>query len=54
VLEHAKEKAMSEVINAGADPNSLVIFDIEDVSLTYMPGDATRICVKAAGRFSTS
>jgi N-methylhydantoinase A/oxoprolinase/acetone carboxylase beta subunit len=48
-LEHAKEKAKSEAINAGADPDSLVIVDIEDVPLAYMPGNATRIRVKAAG-----
>lgn len=51
-LEHAKEKAMSEAINAGADPDSLVIVDIEDVPLAYMPGNATRIRVKAAGNLA--
>ncbi|MFE0504287.1 hydantoinase/oxoprolinase N-terminal domain-containing protein [Peribacillus butanolivorans] len=51
-LEHAKEKAMTEAINAGADPDSLVIVDIEDVPLAYMPGNATRIRVKAAGNLA--
>jgi N-methylhydantoinase A/oxoprolinase/acetone carboxylase beta subunit len=37
-LELAKEKAMSEAIDAGADPDSLVTVDIEDVPLAYMPG----------------
>jgi N-methylhydantoinase A/oxoprolinase/acetone carboxylase beta subunit len=48
-LELAKEIAMTQAINAGADPKTLVIVDIEDVPLAYMPGNATRIRVKAAG-----
>lgn len=48
-LELAKEKAISEAVNAGADPDSIVIVDIEDIPLAYMPGNATRIRVKAAG-----
>ncbi|MDR4162484.1 hydantoinase/oxoprolinase family protein [Bacillus paranthracis] len=48
-LELAKSQAMSEAINAGADPENLVIVDIEDVPLAYLPGNATRIRVKAAG-----
>ncbi|MBM7599185.1 N-methylhydantoinase A/oxoprolinase/acetone carboxylase beta subunit [Virgibacillus halotolerans] len=48
-LELAKSQAMTEAINAGADPEDLVIVDVEDVPLAYMPGNATRIRVKAAG-----
>ncbi|MBP2076900.1 hydantoinase/oxoprolinase N-terminal domain-containing protein [Oceanobacillus polygoni] len=48
-LESAKSEAKAEAINAGADPNSLVIVDIEDVPLAYLPGNATRVRVKAAG-----
>ncbi|RXY99158.1 hydantoinase/oxoprolinase N-terminal domain-containing protein [Fictibacillus sp. S7] len=48
-LEMAKEQAKSEATNAGADPETLVIVDVEDVPLAYMPGNATRIRVKAAG-----
>lgn len=36
-MEQAKEIAMSEAISAGADPETLVIVDIEDVPLAYMP-----------------
>ncbi|WP_349729963.1 hydantoinase/oxoprolinase family protein [Peribacillus frigoritolerans] len=53
-LEQAKEIAMSEAISAGADPETLVIVDIEDVPLAYMPGNATRIRVKAAGDLAQS
>ncbi|MFK9091919.1 ROK family protein [Bacillus salipaludis] len=48
-LEAAKSQAMSEAIQAGADPETLVIVDVEDVPLAYLPGNATRIRVKAAG-----
>ncbi|WP_185151533.1 hypothetical protein [Peribacillus simplex] len=41
-------------ISAGADPETLVIVDIEDVPLAYMPGNATRIRVKAAGDLAQS
>ncbi|WP_409304883.1 hydantoinase/oxoprolinase N-terminal domain-containing protein [Peribacillus sp. SCS-155] len=51
-LEMAKEIAMSEAVKAGADRESLVIVDIEDVPLAYMPGNATRIRVKAAGELA--
>jgi N-methylhydantoinase A/oxoprolinase/acetone carboxylase beta subunit len=48
-LELAIDHAKSEAISAGADPDSLVIVDIEDVPLAYLPGNATRIRVKVAG-----
>ena len=48
-LESAKSQAKQEAIKAGADPSSLVIVDVEDVPLAYLPGNATRIRVKAAG-----
>ncbi|WP_181762322.1 hypothetical protein [Bacillus sp. B4EP4a] len=41
-------------ISAGADPGTLVIVDIEDVPLAFMPGNATRIRVKAAGDLAQS
>jgi N-methylhydantoinase A/oxoprolinase/acetone carboxylase beta subunit len=48
-LELAKNVATEEAIKAGADPDSIVIADVEDVPLAYLPGNATRIRVKAAG-----
>ncbi|WP_044895499.1 hydantoinase/oxoprolinase N-terminal domain-containing protein [Bacillus alveayuensis] len=45
----AKNEAVQEAIKAGADPDHVVIVDIEDVPLAYLPGNATRIRVKAAG-----
>ncbi|MEC5423153.1 hydantoinase/oxoprolinase family protein [Virgibacillus sp. C22-A2] len=48
-IEKAKNMAKEEAILAGADPDDLVIVDLEDVPLAYLPGNATRIRVKAAG-----
>ncbi|MFC4558352.1 hydantoinase/oxoprolinase N-terminal domain-containing protein [Virgibacillus kekensis] len=48
-IETAKELARQEAITAGAEPGNLVIVDLEDVPLAYLPGNATRIRVKAAG-----
>jgi N-methylhydantoinase A/oxoprolinase/acetone carboxylase beta subunit len=48
-LELAKNIAINEAITAGADRNTIKIVDIEDVPLAYLPGNATRVRVKAAG-----
>ncbi|WP_200411501.1 hydantoinase/oxoprolinase family protein [Virgibacillus salexigens] len=48
-MERAKQMAFEEAKIAGGDPEDLVIVDIEDVPLAYLPGNATRIRAKAAG-----
>ncbi|MFV2043630.1 MAG: hydantoinase/oxoprolinase family protein, partial [Anaerolineales bacterium] len=48
-LEQAKEEARERAISAGADPKTVEVVDVEDVPLTYLPGNATRIRVKAVG-----
>lgn len=49
VLEHAKGEAARRAEEAGADPASIAIKDIDEVPLAYLPGSATRIRVKAVG-----
>jgi hypothetical protein len=49
VLREAKEIAIQEAIKAGADPRTVEIVDVEEVPLAYLPGNAIRIRVKAAG-----
>lgn len=49
-MRKAKNMAKEEAINAGADPETIETVDIEDVPLAYLPGNATRINVKAAGQ----
>jgi N-methylhydantoinase A/oxoprolinase/acetone carboxylase beta subunit len=53
VLEEARESAFNEAVRAGADPDSLELIEIEEVPLTYLPGNAVRVKVKAAGRLKS-
>ena len=48
-LEIAQDLARTEAINAGAEPGTVQIIDIQEVPLAYLPGNATRIRVRAAG-----
>ena len=48
-LGDAKAEATAKAIEAGADPATVQIVDVEDVPLAYLPGNATRIRVKAVG-----
>lgn len=48
-LRQAREMAVEEAIKAGADRGSVEIVEINDVPLAYLPGNATKIRVKAAG-----
>ena len=49
VLDIAKREACERAIAAGAEKSSVKIVDVEDVPLAYLPGNATRIRVKAVG-----
>jgi N-methylhydantoinase A/oxoprolinase/acetone carboxylase beta subunit len=48
-IADAKTEATNRAIAAGADAESIAIVDVEDVPLAYLPGNATRIRVKAIG-----
>lgn len=45
----AKNIATEEAVKAGADASTIRIVDVEDIPLAYLPGNATRIRVKAVG-----
>ncbi len=49
-LAVARDQAVDMAIQAGADPLTVEIVDVEDVPLAYLPGNATRVRVKAAGQ----
>ena len=49
VLAEAESQARENAREAGADPESLVVVDIEEVPLSYLPGNATRVRVTVAG-----
>jgi len=48
-LHAARRQAVEAALAAGAAPASVEIVDVEDVPLTYLPGNATRIRVRAIG-----
>ncbi len=48
-LDQAKREASDRAVNAGADVAGIEIVDVEEVPLAYLPGNATRIMVKAIG-----
>lgn len=50
-LAEAKRLAIEEAVKAGAARETVSIVHAEDVPLAYLPGNATRIRVKAAGSF---
>ena len=45
----AREEASERAVEAGADPATVDIVDIEEVPLAYMPGGSCRVRVKAVG-----
>lgn len=53
VRDHAVHDAMEEArrrtVEAGADPATVRVVDVEEMSVAYLPGNATRIKVKAVG-----
>ena len=48
-LDDAKQRATEAAVAAGALRSSVEIVDVEDVPLAYLPGNATRVRVKAVG-----
>jgi N-methylhydantoinase A/oxoprolinase/acetone carboxylase beta subunit len=48
-LEEAKSEAVNKAVAAGADRSTVQIVDVEEIPLAYLPGNATRIAVKAVG-----
>jgi len=49
VLDAAKQEAVDRAIAAGAKPGSVRVVEVDEVPLAYLPGNATRIRVKAVG-----
>lgn len=52
VLKKAKELAVEESVKAGAERDSVEVVDIDEIYLSYLPSNAVRIKVKAAGQLS--
>lgn len=52
VREEAQQEAIDRAVAAGARAGTVRVVDIEEVPLAYLPGNATRIRVKAVGELS--
>jgi N-methylhydantoinase A/oxoprolinase/acetone carboxylase beta subunit len=48
-LDQAKAEAIEKAVAAGAVESSVRVVDVEEIGLAYLPGNATRIKVKAIG-----
>ncbi|MDO4547988.1 MAG: hydantoinase/oxoprolinase family protein [Clostridia bacterium] len=48
-LAQARKEAAEIAVQAGADPQTVEIVDVEDVPLAYYPGNTSRVKIKAAG-----
>jgi N-methylhydantoinase A/oxoprolinase/acetone carboxylase beta subunit len=48
-LADAKNEATDNAVNAGADRETVEVIEVEEVPLSYLPGNAVRMNVKAAG-----
>ncbi|MGH3977857.1 MAG: hydantoinase/oxoprolinase N-terminal domain-containing protein [Pseudonocardiaceae bacterium] len=48
-VEQAEQEAVDKAVAAGAVPASVQVVDVEEVPLAYLPGNATRVRVKAVG-----
>jgi N-methylhydantoinase A/oxoprolinase/acetone carboxylase beta subunit len=53
-LAQAKHEAAERAVGAGAHADSVRIVDVDEVPLSYLPGSATRIRVKAVGDLELS
>jgi N-methylhydantoinase A/oxoprolinase/acetone carboxylase beta subunit len=49
VLETAREQAIAKAIDAGARADTVEIVEVDEIPLTYLPGNAVRVRVKAVG-----
>ncbi len=53
-LADARQRAIEAALDAGAEKDSIQIFDIDEVPLAYVPGGAVRVRVKATGALDLS
>jgi len=53
-LDQAKQEAIDKAVAAGAQADTVEIVEVEEVPLAYLPGNATRIAVKAVGNLEAT
>jgi len=45
----AEAQAIARAIEAGADPATITVIEVEDMPLAYLPGNALRVRVRVTG-----
>lgn len=53
-LDHAKAEAVEKTVAAGALEGTVEVVEVDEIPLTYLPGSALRVRVKAVGDLRTS
>ena len=49
IVARAREDAVAKAVEAGAKADTVEVVDVDEIPLTYLPGNATRMRVKAVG-----
>ncbi|MGC8607372.1 MAG: hydantoinase/oxoprolinase N-terminal domain-containing protein [Vulcanisaeta sp.] len=49
-IQDASEEAKKRAIEAGADPSTIEVAEVEEIAMPYLPGNAVKIRVKAVGK----
>ena len=49
ILDDARQEAKNKAIGAGATATSVEIIEVERIPISYLPGNPTRLRVKAVG-----
>jgi hypothetical protein len=52
-LALARQEAERRAIDAGASPSELRMVEMEDIPLSYLPGDARRVRLRLVGEIAT-
>jgi hypothetical protein len=48
-MDAARQEAVDRAIARGAAPKTVEIVEVDEIPVTYLPGDASRIRVRAVG-----
>ena len=48
-VDQVISEAAARAVSAGADPGSIEVVEIDEVPISYLPGNALRVRVKAVG-----
>ena len=49
-IQDASEEAKKRAVEAGADPSTVEVAEVEEIAMPYLPGNAVKVRVKAVGK----